>query len=477
MNTNDKRLFRALEKQGVSVTREGSIYTIRSLSVDGATPAEILLPAELPLESKAVIQLANLAACYHPDGGRVCRSCASPDFHPGDSGVAIGSVVENDDLLIPQATGKDVNCGMRLHVSDISLETFLSKKDQFVSLLKGDYILGTRDIEMDAASAREMFLGGNPAWALAFKKNPRGRVSKSDLDQIWEEQERVHCLGSLPGSLNWVPDKMIPNSGYVRDDGLATIGRGNHFVEVQVIEEVLDGAHAHLWGVRKGQLSFMIHSGSRNLGRYIGGLWEEKARENWPKVSKYPESGIFALSWKSQPELCAQYLEAENTASNYGFMNRLLLAELLRLRLREVFGPSIEAPLVYDLPHNITLRENGKYVTRKGACPAHEGLPVIIPGSMGTSSFLCVGLGNDRFISSASHGAGRAKSRGEMGHGEVNEDALGLRGVECITLRDERRVEEAPSAYKPIQPVIDSQVAAGTIKVVARMRPILTFKA
>ena len=197
----------------------------------------------------------------------------------------------------------------------------------------------------------------------------------------------------------------------VRDDGLATIGKGNHFVEVQVVDEVVDKRLAYAWGLRAGQIAFMVHSGSRNVGRYVGKRWADKAREGWPAGVKHPTSDIFPIA----DDLFSEYLAAESTAVNYGFVNRALLAELLRLRLREVYGPSVEAPLIYDIPHNITLHENGKVVARKGACPAHAGQPVIIPGSMGATSFVCVGLGNDRWISSASHGAGRAHSRGEMG--------------------------------------------------------------
>ena len=156
----------------------------------------------------------------------------------------------------------------------------------------------------------------------------------------------------------------------------------------------------------------------------------------------------------------------------------MLLAELLRWRLRQVFG-DVEAPLVYDLPHNITLGEGAGWVTRKGACPAHSGQPVIVPGSMGAPSYLLVGSGNDRFLRSASHGAGRARSRFDMSRAgaDKTDSALGLTGVDCITWREERRIEEAPAAYKPIQPVIDVQVEAQIVGAVAKMKPVLTFKA
>ena len=127
--------------------------------------------------------------------------------------------------------------------------------------------------------------------------------------------------------------------------------------------------------------------------------------------------------------------------------------------------------------NNITLRENNKYVVRKGACPALAGELVIIPGSMGSNSYLCLGKGNERMIRSASHGAGRAKNRFSMTRGKIDETALGLNGIDCITPRAERRIEEAPAAYKDVTRVIDAQVQAGVINVVAIMRPVLTFKA
>src|SRR4028118_1436334 len=166
----------------------------------------------------------------------------------------------------------------------------------------------------------------------------------------------------------------------VRDGGLATIGGGNHFVEIQVVEEVIDRATAYTWGVRSGPIAFMIHSGSRDGGKYIGRMWRDRACDAWPKTLKHPDSRLFPLSVAANPELVNSYLQAEATAANYGFIHRLLLAELLRCRLRQVFG-DVEAPLVYDLPHNITLAEGAGWVRRKGAGPAHSGQPVIVPGS------------------------------------------------------------------------------------------------
>ncbi|NJR22813.1 MAG: RtcB family protein [Richelia sp. CSU_2_1] len=487
------RLLRALSRQGLDVSYSNKVYSIQLNSSlkqhwqnDGATTAEVLLPEGFPVEAKALKQLANLAQVRHPQGGCVCHACATPDFHPGDGGVAIGSIVRTSEMVIPAATGSDINCGMRLHVADLSLEQFLAKRDRFVELMKGDYFFGTRDVSMSAKTSRAMFQNGIPGWLEGMLNKPTGSVANSDFAQLLSEYDslrdsfasRTFLGGSMNGDIKWAPEELVPKDGTVRDGGLATIGGGNHFVEIQVVEEVFDRATAYNWGVRSGQIAVMVHSGSRNVGKYIGGMWRDRSREAWPKDLKYPESNLFPLSVAANPELVSSYLQAEATAANYGFINRLLLAELLRLRLRQVFG-DLEAPLVYDLPHNITLAESGGWVTRKGACPAHPGQPVIIPGSMGAPSYLLVGKGNDRFLNSASHGAGRARSRFDMSRegADKSDAALGLTGVDCITLREERRIEEAPAAYKQIQPIIDVQVEAQMVDLVAKMKPVLTFKA
>jgi tRNA-splicing ligase RtcB len=476
---NFQRLMRALARQGLDVTYKDQVYSIRLSNSPNAPIAEVLLPEGFPVEAKALKQLATLANAHHPAGGCVCRACATPDFHPGDAGIAIGSVVETKDMIIPTAVGSDINCGMRLHVADLTIDEFLAKRDLFVEHMKGDYFFGTRDVTMTAHSMRALFEYGVTGWLDTMLDQPTGSVVKSDLQQLAMESDRIFLNGSMDGNWKFAPLELIPHDGLVRDSSLATIGSGNHFVEVQRVERVENRALAHAWGIKEGQLAFMIHSGSRNVGQYIGGMWRDKAKAVWPKGLKYPDSQIFPLSTHSHPELVENYLQAQATAANYGFINRLLLAELLRLRLRSVYG-DVEAPLVYDLPHNITLREKDRtWITRKGACPAYAGQPVIIPGSMGAESYLMVGEGNLAFCNSASHGAGRLRSRFDLNRrgASQSEAELGLTGVDCITLRSERRIEEAPAAYKPIGSVIDVQVEAGMVAVVARLSPVLTFKA
>ena len=469
-----ERVFKALAREGIAARKEGPVYRVKLAEAADAPEAEVLLPEGFPLESKAVRQLVSFAQVRHPAGGCVRAAFATPDFHPGAT-VPVGAVVATSpDMVIPQAIGTDIQCGMRLHVSDLTLDRVTAGKREFVNLLKGDLLLGTRDLPMRVSSMKALFDGGCMNWLDDVRPNPLGRLAGSSMSQLASEIDRIYGMGSYDGSWKYAPSSMVPNTrDVIRDPSLATVGGGNHFVEVQVVEEVIDRAKGFEWGVREGQVVFMIHSGSRLAGVAIGNAWIERAKKEWPKGVPYPRDEIFPLHGDSALE----YLVAMNSASNYASVNRLLLGELVRLRLREVFGANIEAPLLFDVPHNVVLEERGLFVHRKGATPAHLNQPVLIPGSMGHASFLMVGLGNQRYLSSASHGAGRAKTRYEMKHQKKKGADLGLAGVECITLKEERLVQEAPAAYKPIQPVVDVQADVGIVAPVARMRPILTFKA
>ena len=443
MTAKFRRMVKSLARNGLILEKQKRTYTVRLKDDPHATDGTILLPEGFPLEEKALLQLANLAAAWHPDSGSVERVVAMPDFHPGDTGIAIGSVIKTRGMMIPAAVGSDINCGMRLHATDMDLDEFLAQKAKFVEFLKGDYLLGSRNLPVHRSDFRALFTDGMLGFIEAMGHNPIGILKQVDFDALMEELNRVAFLGSLPGDLKHVPPGHIEGGGTLRDDGLGTIGRGNHFVEVQVVDEILDGSLAYQWGIKKGHVTFMIHSGSRKVGKSIGQIFQKKTVEAWPGKHPYPDTGMFTLSLDGNRPLIEEYLAAQNAAVNYGFLNRALLAELFRHRMRQVYG-DVSSPLVYDVPHNIMIPgDDDTFVTRKGACIAEEGKPVIIPGSMGTYSYVLVGTGNDDFLCSASHGAGRAKSRFSLSRkgATATESELGLDGVECITLRPERRIE------------------------------------
>lgn len=254
-----------------------------------------------------------------------------------------------------------------------------------------------------------------------------------------------------------------------RGPSLGTPGSGNHFVELQVVDEVFDRHAAYAAGLRAGEVVVMIHSGSRDVGFHVGVRWMDRARDAWPAGVRHPESKLYALAGP----LAAEYLAAMGVAARYAWLNRVVLAKMTRAAFADVLQRD-ESRLV-DVPHNVVLAEDGLNIHRNGATPAHAGDLALIPGSMGDHSWVATGLGNADWLRSCSHGAGRRVRRQAL-RGRVPTRAADT-SWSCVTLRKERLLEEAPEAYKPIGPVIDAQTDAGLIRGVARLRPWVTFKA
>jgi tRNA-splicing ligase RtcB len=267
------------------------------------------------------------------------------------------------------------------------------------------------------------------------------------------------------------------------------------------VAEIFDGLTAREWGIKKGNLAVMVHTGSVELGHAVGSHFKEAAKKLFPIGTKHPENGFFPISAESP--LAEAYLEAMSNAANFAFANRLFLGLMAVRACSEVLGRSIQARLVYDAPHNLIWKQGDTYLHRKGACPAlgpdvlspypHTGCPVIIPGSMGSSSYLLAGKGNLEALQSACHGAGRGLSRGQARNVEdkkYEETFCRLRVVtpvdpKAADIRARRDIlekyhdslkEEAPYAYKAIQPVIQTVVDSGIASKVVRLSPLMTVK-
>lgn len=471
-----KRVQHKLAKSGVLIERlNGNTLSISSTNEHGLL-ANILLPEDFAIEEKAILQLMDFAKVTHPHGGGVKCACATPDFHTGTT-IPVGSVIVTDaEMVIPQSIGTDINCGMRLHKLSINYEQFLSQKEKWVALVKEDLLGSGRNLPTAPSSMTALFNGGlGDFWEDIVRQGPDGMFGKMDFQQLKSELSGLHVSSFSRGKAQHAPEALQNTKRtQLRDPGLASVGGGNHFVEVQVVTELVDRKACFEQGLSVGQIVVMIHTGSRDVGFYVGRRWMDKAKELWPTGVKHPESKIFAMVG----DMADEYLLAMHAAAHYADANRALIAEMVRQRTREVFGRSIEAPLIVDVPHNIVLREDGNNVHRKGATPAYAGQPLLIPGSMGHDSYLLKGLGNEKWLKSASHGAGRSMSRSEiLFKSKKDKSILGLNGVECITTKEERVIEEAPGAYKEIGSVIRSQVEEETVAVIARFSPILTFKA
>ncbi|MDN3576458.1 RtcB family protein [Chitinimonas viridis] len=458
------RLQKALARQGVMVQFDRGVYQLAR--ADSA--ATVLLPASFPLEEKAVRQLLDFAAVRSADGHHtVCKACATPDFHPG-SIAPVGSVVATGpDFVIPASIGTDINCGMRLITTGLDEAGFAQHRDVLLARLTRVLLDNGRDVPLRSQAFRNLFDVG-----------PLGLIDSLGREGLWAgvdtarlAAELAGCIGlaDFAGNSRYAPDAMVGSRELLRDPCLGTPGAGNHFVEFQRVDAVLDRHAAYRAGLKQGEVVLMIHSGSRDLGFYVGQRWMDKARDAWPQGVKHPASGLYGLAGT----LAAEYLVAMGTAARYAWLNRVVLAELVRKELAEVTG-TMASRLVVDVPHNVVLQEQGFNIHRKGATPARSGDLALIPGSMGDASYLVRGLGNADWLWSCSHGAGRQLRRQEV---RRMRQAQADGSWHCVTLREERRIEEAPHAYKPIGPVLTAQEEAGLLAPVARLLPLVTFKA
>jgi tRNA-splicing ligase RtcB (3'-phosphate/5'-hydroxy nucleic acid ligase) len=463
---NYQRLVRAFARSDIALAYRDGVYHVHN----DAAQARVLLPATLPLEEKAVRQLLEFASVRSADGHHgVCRACATPDFHPG-SIAPVGSIVATDaDFVIPGAIGTDINCGMRLLTTGLTKTQLEPFKDALISRLTHSLLSSGRDVPVSTTSFRTLFNVGPEAFLDSIKAE--GLWASCDRDRLQTEVAACIGLASFGGAACYAPEAYTGDKHVTfRDPCLGTPGGGNHFCSLEVVDEVLDRHAAYRAGLKVGDVVIMIHSGSRDLGFYVGQAWMDRAKEQWPKGVRHPQSGLYGLAGP----LAAEYLQAMGVAARYAWANRVVLAELIRKEFAELMG-ACDSRLVVDVPHNVVLQENGLNVHRKGATPAHQGDWALIPGSMGDASYLVTGLGHADWLASCSHGAGRRMRRQEVRALKVVPGQE--QSWQCVTLREERRVEEAPQAYKPIGPVIEAQEQAGLIQAAVKLRPWVTFKA
>jgi tRNA-splicing ligase RtcB len=468
MSNHLVRLARAFARRGIHLEYADGVYTLRNEHAH----AQVLLPATLPLEEKAVRQLLDFASVG--DGGaapRVCKACATPDFHPGAI-APVGTIVATDaEFVIPAAVGTDINCGMRLATLGLPLSALAPHKTALLARLKRVLLESGRDVPNSAAAYRALFGTGSAAFVEML---PRlGLWARAPRERLLQELSACVGLASFGGSVQHAPQALVESDGraVLRDPCLGTPGGGNHFVELQVVDEVLERRRAWAAGLKAGDVVLMVHSGSRDVGFHVGGRWMDRARDAWPAGRRHPRSGLYGLGGT----LARDYLQAMGGAARYAWANRMTLAELVRDEMAQL-GLLGESRLVVDVPHNVVLAEQGLNIHRKGATPARDGDLVLIPGSMGDASYVATGLGHADWLWSCSHGAGRAVRR-QQTRALKPAPTGSLPSWHCVTLKEERLLEEAPSAYKPIGPVIEAQEQAGLITPVARLRPWVTFKA
>jgi tRNA-splicing ligase RtcB len=459
------------------------------MRVDGIIYASEALLVDIK-KDKAPEQVANVA--FLP--GIVGASLAMPDIHWG-YGFSIGGVAATDPdeggVISPGGVGYDINCGVRLVRTALNANEVKNSISQLVSRLYSDVPSGIGsegDVKISYHEEQEVLIKG-AAWAVS-----RGLGVKDDLE-CCEEQ------GAIEGA---DPDT-VSKRAYERGKSQAgTLGSGNHFLEVQAVETVFDENIASHLGLHVGQIAVMIHSGSRGLGYQV---CDDSLRDMLQCMTKYnidlPDRQLACAPLKSAE--AKRYIGAMRAAANYAWANRQVLMHLVRQSFEKVFSESWQSlgmDLVYDVAHNIAKFEkhmvNGKEKTlcvhRKGATralgPHHPdvpqryrdtGQPVIIPGDMGTASYVLVGTktAEKESFASTCHGAGRVKSRHEALR-TIDFNALmkelRQKGIEVRSTGKRTIVEEAPSVYKNVDDVVDVVERTGLSRKVCRLRPLCVVK-
>lgn len=464
-----QRLQKHFSRVGISLDYRDHIYHLHN----ARTEASVLMPEGFKLEAKAVEQLMQFAAVKVPgQSGHVCKACATPDFHPGTI-APVGSIVATTpDLVIPAAIGTDINCGMRLLATGVTLDNVCNKQPQLEQHLTAALLQDRRDVPVSGASFAALFDDGPEAWLQELQPLKQGIWQHTDFARLQREQGVTLGLDQIHAHSRYAPEAFLEDRVIMRPPSLGTTGSGNHFVELQVIDKIYDRHAAYAHGLRVGEVTIMIHSGSRDVGFYVGQRWMDRAKAAWPTGVKHPASGLYGLTGS----LAKEYMLAMGVAARYAWANRVVLSELIRHCWQQVFLEDASR-LVIDIPHNIVLPEHDMLIHRKGATPAHDGQLALIPGSMGDYSYVVSGLGNAEWLWSCSHGAGRSIRRQHMRARLPANEKTAFLPWHCITMSEARRIEEAPGAYKPVGPVIEAQTETGLITPVARFKPWMTFKA
>jgi tRNA-splicing ligase RtcB len=441
---------------------------------------------------------------------KIKQTALTPDFHKA-SGIPVGTVMATQGFVIPQAVGNDVNCGMRLHCTSLDKEQVQGKLDDLETVFRHLHFEGGRNIPMSRNQREGLFRNGLTGLLENTPKNlTEGLWGLFHDSNIEKSLSHIDRFGSLKAESTFGLDQFLgdPNR-LTRDAQIGSIGGGNHFVEIQYVDRIIDGTTAHAWGIKKGMVTVMIHTGSVSIGHLSGGHYRDVVRNIYPKSLNHPENGVFILpiGERYQKELNS-FWSALHNAANFAFANRLFLSLMTLSGLQKVCG-DIDFPLLYDSPHNLSWEDKLKgedvIFHRKGACSArgfqgmagtpfeYYGEPVIVPGSMGASSFILAGRGNSDSLFSASHGAGRSLSRGEAGQGHEKEFQDFLDEFRVVTPVDLRRQDillrkdivekklkeikqEAPYAYKGIHSVIDTLHSANIAQPVAELKPLMSIK-
>ncbi len=429
---------------------------------------------ELMQQDKTLEQIKNVATLP----GIVKHAIAMPDAHQG-FGFPIGGVAAfdlNEGIVSPGGVGYDISCGMEYIKTDISVNELEKNKNKLLDALakKIPAGVGSSCTVMEKDALEEVLFEG------ARYSAKQGFIDKKEL-KCFDDDGRVD-VGE-----DHVSDKAKKRG----KNQLGSLGAGNHFGEVQSVEKIFDQKTANLFGLTEGNIGMMIHCGSRGLGHQIATDYIEKMEKefNYSSNDLIDKELIYA---PLDSQIGQDYICAMHQATNYAYANRSFIYSHAKEAFEEVFDNTAEAlgiRLIRDISHNIARIEKHKIdgkmkkvcIHRKGATYLRDDIPAIIPGSMGTASYLLSKGKNaeELSFSSTAHGAGRVMSRSKarktldeekIRNGLIEKDI----SVHCISRGG--FLEEAPPAYKDIDEVINVSCELGLTERLAKLKPILCLK-
>jgi tRNA-splicing ligase RtcB len=447
---------------------------------DMRVPARVFADEEILeaiLRDRSLEQLQNVATLP----GIVDAALAMPDIHQG-YGFPVGGLAATelpDGVVSPGGVGYDINCGVRLLALPLTADELGDRRDALVheisrSVPAGVGKAGGKRVELDRV----------------LRDGSRAVAERED------DVERTESEGRLPGA---DPAHVSQRARERGGNQLGTMGAGNHFVELQRVDTVFDAAAADAYGLREGEVTVLIHSGSRGLGHQVCSDYVKRMDAVLSRYGISLPDRQLSCAPASSPE-GAEYLAAMAAAANFAWANRQEIANRVRKAVARVLGPDAADAThqVYDVAHNVAKVEQhgGREVLvhRKGATRAFPagaaeipaayravGQPVFIPGSMGTASYVLSGQPGSmaRSFGTTCHGAGRRLSRTAARkeiHGAELRRQLEEQGIVVRSPSNKGLAEEAPFAYKDVESVVAVVDRAGLARRVARLAPIGVVK-
>jgi len=460
----------------------------RTARPDMRVPARVFADREIlaAIEAdRSLEQLENVATLP----GIVGAALAMPDIHQG-YGFPVGAVAATevpDGIVSPGGVGYDINCGVRLLALPTSADELGDRRERLVHEISRAVPAGAgkeagvvlRDADLDRV----------------LREGPRALVAEREIGTD-DDIEHTESHGSLPEA----DPSAVSDRARARGAGqLGTVGSGNHFIELQRVERVFDARAAAAYGLDEGQVTTLIHSGSRGLGHQVCTDYVKRMDAAQARYRIDLPDRQLACAPQSSPEGRA-YLAAMAAAANFAWANRHAIADAVRKAIARVLGSGVAVGTrqLYDVAHNVAKLEvyDGRElcVHRKGATRAFPagspdlpadhrdvGQAVFIPGSMGTSSYVLAGeqASMERSFGTTCHGAGRRMSRTaarkEMGGAELRRQ-LEAQGIVVRCPSNKGLAEEAPFAYKDVERVVDVVEQAGLARRVAQLRPLGVVK-